>query len=460
MSSSSRRGRPAARGAAWPAARGSTPLAARAGAWLAARGRSPLAAAQRTGTVVAGAVVLMIAATTARSAMWQFNPRVELGGTYDDNYLLAELPSQESAVAGPFIDAQLELQAQTALSILTIDPEVHATLYPGHAEDQSTDGYLNVLDQLQTQRSQTRLAGTYSDQTIAAADLLPAAFPGVSLGQPVIAESGYVEQLERQQTVHLFPSTSYQWSERDHLDLSADYYRAWFSSSVPDQVGFQSFSGTAGMEYDASQRSTLSVRGQYVDFEPQGGLQSARHGGLDGEWDFKQTSIVSFYIRAGAGVTDGPVSPTRNIAVSDFEGGIGAHWTLQVTDIVVDILRTAVPSSFGILVNEDEARFRVTRRFTQRLAGFIAVRGLYVDEAVTSITSVPARSYATGSAGIEWRLTHDFSLDASYTYSWQKYTLDPLRSFADSNAVGLSIVYEPHRGERPELSTVGSGSPY
>ncbi len=415
---------------------------------------------RRSGTVVAGAVVLMIGATASRSATWQFNPRVELGGTYDDNYLLAEVPEQETAVAGPFIDAQLELQAQTALSTLTIDPEVHATLYPGHAEDQSIDGYLNVLDQIQTQRSQTRLQGTYSDQTIAAADLLPATFPGLSLGEPVVAESGYVEQLERQQTVHLFPSTSYQWSERDHLDLSADYYRAWFSSSVPDQVGFQSFAGAVGMDYDATPRSTLSVRGQYVYFEPQGDTPSARHGGLDGEWDFKQTSILSFYVRAGAGVTEGPVTAARDISVTDFEGGIGARWTLQVTEIVVDVMRTAVPSSFGILVNEDEARFRVTRRLTQKLAGFIALRGLYTSEAVTSITSVPARSYATGSAGIEWRLTHDFSLDASYTYSWQKYSQDPLRSFADSNGVGLSVVYEPHREERPELSTVGSGSPY
>jgi len=130
-----------------------------------------------------------------------------------------------------------------------------------------------------------------------------------------------------------------------------------------------------------------------------------------------------------------------------------------VTQTVVDLLRTAVPSSFGVLVNQDEVRFRMTRRFTPMMAGFVAVRGIRTVEAVSGVSSVPNRSYATGSAGFEWRLTRDYSLEASYTYAWQKYQDDPLH--ASSNTVGLSIVYEPHRFDRlPEPGPVGSGSPY
>ncbi|MGH8228817.1 MAG: hypothetical protein ACREU3_13110 [Steroidobacteraceae bacterium] len=417
----------------------------------------------RSGTVVASAVALMIGATAARGASWQFNPRLELGGTYDDNYLLAEQPESQAAVTGPFIDAQLAILAQTPSSSFELDPEVHSTLYPGNSEDQSTDGYLNVLDSISTPRSQTRLQGSYANQTIAAADLVPATFPGVQLGQPTISGSGVVEQLERQQTIHLFPSTSYAWSPRDHLNFGIDYYRASFDSDVADQVGFQSFGGNVGIAYDATQRSTLSLRGQYSVFAPQGDLPNAEHGGLDGEWDFRETQILTLYVRAGAGITSGKRTGVAggDISVGDFEGGLGARWTFQVTDVVFDLLRTAVPSSFGILVNENEARLRITHRFTERFAGFVAVRGLNTEEAVSSVAAVPDRNYVTGSTGIEWRITHDFSIDASYTYTWQKYSPAPLQSYAASNAFGLSVVYEPYREkELPQLSTVGGGSPY
>ncbi len=423
----------------------------------------PLAAAQRSGTVVAGAVILMIGAMTARSASWQFDPRVELGGTYDDNYLLGDLPSQEVAVGGPFIDAQLELQAQTPLSTLSIDPEVHATLFPGHSDDQSTDGYLNVSDTLQTQESRTLLRGSYADQTVVAADLLPSTFPSVGLGQPVLGESGFVEELERQQTWHLFPTTSLQLTPRDSLQIGADYYHVSFSSSVPNQVGFQSATGTLGTTYQVSQRSSLSLTGQYADFIPQDNYPNAHHGGLDGEWDYQESTVLHFYIRAGAGVTDGSTPATSgSTTVTDFEGGVGAQWMLQITNVTVDLLRTALPSSFGILVNQNELRFRVTRSFSPTFAGFVALRGIQEQEAVAGFSDVPNRVYATGSVGIEWRMTREYSLEASYTHALQRYgSYETLPSeTANSNSVGISVVYEPNRENRPELSTVGSESPY
>ncbi len=421
------------------------------------------AAARRSGTVVASAVLLMTGAMTARSASWQFNPRVEVGGTYDDNYLLGSLPSQETSVAGPFIDAQLELQAQTPLSTLSIVPEVHATLYPGHSDDQSTDGYLNVSDVLQTQESKTSLNGSYADQTVVAADLLPSTFPGVGLGQPVIGASGYVEELERQQTWHLFPATSLQLTQRDSLQIGVDYYHVGFSSSVPNQVGFQSVAGTLGTTYQATPRSSLSFTGQYSDFIPEDNYPGAHHGGLDGEWDYQESKVLRFYIRAGAGVTDGATpASVGSTSVTDFEGGIGAQWTLQVTNVVADLLRTAVPSSFGVVVNQNELRFRVTRSFSPTFAGFFALRGIQDQEAVTGFSGIPNRVYATGSAGIEWRLTRAYSLEASYTHALQRYgeyeTFPAAR--ADSNSVGISVVYEPNRENQPELFTVGSESPY
>lgn len=417
------------------------------------------AARPLAGTLVAAALAFFVRPPSARAATnWNYDPRIEVGGTYDDNYLLGETAATTTSVAGPFLDAQVGLHGASPRNDLLITPEVHSTLFPGHSDYQSTDGYLRAIDTFETLRTRTQLRGLYSNQTIVQADFLPATFPGVQLGEPVISNSGVIEQLERQQSLRLYPTTSIQWSQRGYLDLGADYYKAWFSESLPGQVGFQSITGTAGLRYELSQRSALSLRGSYTHFDPEGGQPSARHGGLDGEWTYSESTILQFYLRAGAGLSQGSVGPAgREVTLGDFEGGVGARWHYQVTDVFVDLLRTALPSSFGVLVNQDELRLRVVRRFSPKWAGFFALRGIRTVQAVSEATNVPNRGYATGSAGFEWRFTRDYSLEASYSHAWQKYQNDPLH--ASSNSVGVSIVYEPHRLDRPpEPGAVGSGA--
>jgi len=418
-------------------------------------------AARLSGTVVAAALAYAASAAPVHAATsWTYDPRIEVGGTYDDNYLLGEAPADQIAVAGPFVNAAVDLHGATPRNDFVLTPQVHATLFPGHSDEQSTDGYLNAIDTYNTLRTRSVIRGAYANQTIAAADFLPASFPGVELGQPVISGSGIVVKLERQQSFHFDPATSIRFSDRGHLDLSADYYKAWFSQSLVGQVGFQSAAGTVGVGYEASQRSDVSLRGSFTDFLPQGDVPGARHAGLDGEWDYRESSIMHLYMRAGVGATRGTnVVTNTQVTLTDFEGGIGAQWTYQVTDIVVDLLRTAVPSSFGVLVNQDELRFRVTRRFSPMLAGFFALRGLRTAQAEHGATNVPDRNYATGSAGLEWRLTRNYSLEASYTYAWQKYQNDPLH--ASANTIGVSIVYEPHRFDRaPQPGPVGTETSY
>ncbi|HEY2590697.1 MAG TPA: hypothetical protein VGI35_03815 [Steroidobacteraceae bacterium] len=383
-----------------------------------------------------------------------------MGGIYDDNYLLGETPVDQITVIGPFVNASLDLHGMSPRNDLVITPQVHATLFPGHSEDQSTDGYLNGIDTFNTLRTKSVVRAGYANQTVASADFLSATFPGEQLGVPAVAGSGLVVHLERQQSAHIDPSTSIRFSDRGHLDLSADYLKAWFSQSLPGQVGFQSASATAGVGYAASQRSDLALRATYIGYMPEGSAPNSRHGAVFSEWNYQESTILRFYARAGVGETRGTdVLTNDRVTRTNFEGGIGAHWTYQITDMIVDLMRTAVPSSYGVLVTQDELRFRVMRRFSPMVAGFLALRGLHSVQLETGQTNLPNRYYGTGSAGLEWRLTRDYSLDTSYTYTYQKYQGDPLH--AASNSVGVSIVYEPHRYDRaPEPGPVGSDSPY
>jgi hypothetical protein len=55
------------------------------------------------------------------------------------------------------------------------------------------------------------------------------------------------------------------------------------------------------------------------------------------------------------------------------------------------------------------------------------------------------RDYATGSLGLEWRMTRDLSLVGQYDARWQEFEDDPANS--SGNAFLLSVVYQWRRIE-------------
>ena len=58
------------------------------------------------------AVAATLACAQAGAAAWEWNPKVEAGYLYDDNYRLAT-PGAEIDVQGPLVDAELELRTLT-----------------------------------------------------------------------------------------------------------------------------------------------------------------------------------------------------------------------------------------------------------------------------------------------------------------------------------------------------------
>src|SRR5882724_466469 len=75
------------------------------------------------------AAALCLAAVRAGAASWDLNPRLEVGGTVNDNLRLAETAADRVRVAGAAVDAQLAMRSLTPRSALTILPRVHSTYF-------------------------------------------------------------------------------------------------------------------------------------------------------------------------------------------------------------------------------------------------------------------------------------------------------------------------------------------
>lgn len=389
---------------------------------------------------VLGAGALLGLAPRAHAQNWQILPRIEGGGTYNDNYRMATPPTAKTAVYGPYIDAQLDFGLISQRSKLDFVPRVHATYYPSDTADQSTDEYLYLTGEHTGLRSDLKGLAQWSDESVIYSELIPAAFPGVGLGQKGVGEYGRVGVRNRRRMERVAPEYIFDFTQRTHLDLKAQYQRFSFSQSLFQQVGYTDYSGHAGVLFDLTPQSTFSVTGVGSRFLPQRGGHDANRYGVDFEWRQARSQIMTTYLRAGLNrLNSNTVIGT--VSTTGFTGGAGVEWRYQITEVVLDVLRNYSPSSAGAELVSDEARFRVLHAFEPRLSGYFAARAVRMRGASSRAgLAISGEDYLAGELGMQYQLTLNSRIAVTYDYTWQRFQTEPS---AASNAIAVAFVYQP-----------------
>jgi hypothetical protein len=395
--------------------------------------------------------LVMGATTAAQAANWDFQPRVELGGTYSDNYRLAEQGQPKISLAGPLVDAELGFHLIEPTSDVAIIPRIRSTWFPGNSAEQSTDGFITLQGTTHTQKSTFSGVAQYSDQSVVFSELLPATFPGVGLGETVGGESGRVQILNRQKLGRFAPKWDYQLDPRYKLHLDLEYSKVTYDKTLFEQVGYQNLDGQLGLEFQTSLRSMFTLRGTGARFTPAAGGADTNTYGLEGQWDFQRSQIMHFYARVGvdrsvanAATGGGTVASTGAV------GGAGVSWSYQTSEWVVDALRSLEPSAYGVVLTQNEFRGRYSRTLQPRLKGYVALRGISVSGAQTG-AGVQNRDYAAAETGFEFQVSRNYKLTGAYDYTWQRYQGEPT---ARSNTVTLSIVYQPPSRYDPAFAPI------
>ncbi|MGH8290683.1 MAG: hypothetical protein ACREV7_16965 [Steroidobacteraceae bacterium] len=389
---------------------------------------------------VLGAGALLGLSAQAPAANWEFLPRIEAGGTYNDNYRMVPASSGEVQAYGPFIDAQLNLSLVSPRGKFEIVPRLYSIYFPSDSSDNSTDEYLDMDGEYKGLRSDLTGLAQYANETVIYSELLPAAFPGVALGQTVAGTYGRVGVRERLQMEHLAPEYLYDITPRTHLDLSADYQHDSFGQSVIQHVGFANYTGRVGMRFDVTPQSTISLTGVESQFQPQLGGHDTNRYGADLEWSGTPSQVMHTYLRLGAN----RVQADTALGTADsngITGGAGVEWQYQITEVILDAVRSLSPSSAGAEVVSDELRFRVLHAFEPRLSGIFAARAARLRGASNQPElTIDGEDYLAGEVGAEYQLTMSFRVVATYDYTWQRFQGE---SAAASNAVNLAVVYQP-----------------
>jgi len=376
----------------------------------------------------------------AHSSNWDFNPRVELGGMYNDNYRLAVQGSADDVHAsGAMLDASVGIRLLTQTTEIALVPKITSNYFPNDTSDDSTNGFLDFHWNQKTLKSNFGLLAQYSNEEVIFSELLPGNFPGVGLGELVGSESGRVSIRNRRQLENLAPTFAYDFTPRYHLHLDADYLHASYDKTLLEQVGFQNVMVQAGLAYDISQKVTFTGSFIATRFEPDQGSNTNGYG-VQTELTFQPTQIMRYYFRLGALRSQADVAGGSSVSSTGVTGGAGVSWTYQITQIVVDALRGVSPSASGAVENHSELRFRVIRAFRPRLSGFVGARAIRLRGAVGGPLQVQGSDYLAATTGMQYQLTRSYRLAGEYDYTWLRFQGEPRGA---SNSVTLSIIYQP-----------------
>ncbi len=389
---------------------------------------------------------------SALATDYQINPRLELAGGYDDNVNLGA--TNEIAAGYALADARVELLAQEPNWQWRATPEVRGNWYPDHSDFDSNGEFLYLDGERSGPRYTLDLYGYGASQSVIT-NYLPTAniASGLGVSQPgtTLATPASI----RQNLGYLRPSYALDMTPRSSLELNLNYTVATYSEEVQGYTNYHNVAGAIGLALKATPTGSVTLRATGANFQPDVGRDTDTYG-ADVQWDGRLSATQQYYLRVGAARTDltGSIAdaPAASRSTTTATGGAGAQWTFTLTEIFVDLTRDAEPTGQGYVVNRDQLRLRVARRFTPRLAGFLGARAIHDDPVPGSVPStVVAQRYNYGTVGFEWRVGREFSVIGAYDFT----DYHPSGPSAQANAARVSLVYEPHRPENSPAITVG-----
>jgi hypothetical protein len=390
--------------------------------------------------LVAASLIASAVSMAAAGADWQFNPKIEAGYLYDDNYRLTS-PGSEIEVEGALLDAQIEMINVMPASEFSFTPRVRSTYFPDAGDVDTTDYFGTLNWEHRGQRVTSGVRADFAQQDVVNSEQ-PDADIDTGLGDPVFGDSGRVLERNRRTRATVAPSLEFDLSARRALQLQANYTDISFDRDIENaQVGYTSADVTAGLVSRLTELSTLTtrLRGARFDIDTQGATNSY---GAELQWDTRNAAETRKFLRVGA----------QNVELIDggnataWLAGAGVSFVIGRNELFADAARSVGPSAAGVVVARDQLRLRWTRAMTPRFSILAGLRGTHDDD-VNDESTFQARSYATGDVGLQWRWQEEFSLLAAYDYTWQEF--DDAAFDATSNGITISFLYQPLQRGRP-----------
>ncbi len=375
-----------------------------------------------------------------QAAQWKIDGKLDQYVGYDDNVFL-RTDSDPNGVEGSLIYL---ITPTLFLSRLSQNWDIQADLSYGYQWyfdvangdlDQDRQNY-NLSTEYRTERQTYGIKGGYKK--------LPNRYSA--------AEDTGIFDATTKTTWHIGPSWAYKLSEKDSLNLSADYSENTYSTDIfrPNT----NITAKVSWARNWTERLLVSVDAlyYYYDSDTTQSLQNvftSNNYGVTLTGDYKLSEQWGFLGHLGAYLSDADATNTiTNTKTTDTSVGPLADLQVKYTG---EIFTAALDAGVALKPNGNGGGLRqqvttgliVDYKITERLTAGMNLRYYQTELATSNVGPINInddRQNIDVTPTLTYALTRDWLVSASYRYRWQDRT-NLVNGTADSNLVYLTVQY-------------------
>lgn len=413
-----------------------------------------------------GAAVVALAAPVAPAvAYWELVPQLEAGFTFENNprYISDEAEDAQNAInpdatanaMGVFTEVRLDGTYKTPTTEVTLTPRFRDTNYLKNNKDLNDDDlYLDLNAEHVGQLGSIGLVARYQETGIRTSEFESATPTNPDDPGPITGGSGRFSD-DTQQTWTLRPSVNYQLSPRNVVGISGQLSETTYDEDQVQLLGSRDYLDYTYSSVEVSLRHVLNAK-NYFAIALNGGNFLAEEPGRLFENSTDSFGITAAYNRTFSDTLTGSVTFGVTRSSIDVDGIIGGFDPLtgapcqllapcstnneernfvgnlelrkrsELTTLNFSLGSQIAPRSDGTEVVQEQLRFYVDRRLSNRLDGSVgvlysmesAVGQIFQPETATIGLAREDRNYFTIDTGLSWRLTETLSVYGTYSYVW------------------------------------------
>ena len=213
--------------------------------------------------------LLSLGPVSAVAADWSYEPRVALSAEYDDNHRLTNVSGNEIEVYGPKLDARLVVRGSTPQTTFTLTPQVVFTQYIDGEEDDLENYYLRMGLDHEAERMNAYLNARYSSVITLGRFFPSGTGEDPVLGQPDPGENvPSVATANREDRFDLAPGVAFEITQRQSLELGANYLDVSYDEQRPGDQDFENISLFANYRIKTSEMATLALLTTFEQYDP------------------------------------------------------------------------------------------------------------------------------------------------------------------------------------------------
>ena len=364
---------------------------------------------------------------TAWSHQWYIQPSVLMQTYYNDNLRLN--PGPHAALWGAIGDVSAKLGVRSQVSGLSLTPQLRDYRYVGYS---GANGYdhlartVNMAAFYQTQTDAWNVNATYDHDSTLTSELL---------------DSGRVNFNIPRETLNLQQSWVSEWTPRASIQVDAGYTRTSHNNGLVYGLrDYRVINAGATLEYKLTHRQSLTATASGSRYTAPAYFDDRTdsyvvRGGWVSHWTERTVTSAGGGLlinRTRLNIFGVPLKSTRHGYVLHANASTASERTTWSADLS----RNVDPTSFGVLMQRDQASAKVTRGLTPYMDGSIDGLWLHSKTLQNSLETID-RSLEQVELKLKWRYAAHWALDGGYRWTRQDYG----HGAGQSNVVFLNLRY-------------------